>query len=176
MGEMLTVELSFLANTEVRSFEGFPHRLMETDAYRDGVIPSGSILIANIWYVKSADFLLTVLVSDLKMMRQMMRDERYFHGPKDFLPDRFIPMVSAENFDAIQSMNVFNTHDPSSIVFGFGRRFVTIMTKPTNYLLNQLIEYAPVVSSSIRSCGLYFPAVWRYSTLYLLLIRSLEKR
>ena len=52
----------------------------------------------------------------------MMRDERFFSDPETFNPDRFADKVEAAGTDNAQAMAAFNPDDPSSIVFGIGRR------------------------------------------------------
>ncbi|KAH8116037.1 cytochrome P450 [Phellopilus nigrolimitatus] len=87
---------------------GAPHLSEESDIYRAWTIPSGSLVIANIW--------------------QMMRDEDFFPDPDAFDPGRHahktagkaIPKHDDETLDNDSSTG--GDDDPSSIVFGFGRR------------------------------------------------------
>ncbi|KAH8116040.1 cytochrome P450 [Phellopilus nigrolimitatus] len=86
---------------------GLPHLSTENDTYRDWSIPSGSMILANIW--------------------QMMRDEEFFPNPDVFDPERHACGVpnnkSALNPDDATSEEYANaSSDPSTIVFGFGRR------------------------------------------------------
>lgn len=52
----------------------------------------------------------------------MMRDERYFPEPDNFNPDRFIERISEDENEYVHPLNRFKPDDPSSLVFGFGRR------------------------------------------------------
>lgn len=96
---------------------------MEEDIYQDNLIPSGSLILPNIWSV--TNILLnsqeSLGLSAMKI-RQMMRDERYFPSPDEFKPERFLKMVE-ETDDRLKSLNGFYPNDPSSLVFGFGRRY-----------------------------------------------------
>jgi len=74
---------------------GVAHSLMENDTYKGWSIPAGSIVVANQW--------------------QMMHDERYYPEPDRFSPERFLEPKLAPGL-------VEAAHDPSNIVFGFGRR------------------------------------------------------
>ena len=53
----------------------------------------------------------------------MMRDPKYFDRPGDFYPERFLETVKRYETQE-QVLNGFYPDDPSSIVFGFGRRSV----------------------------------------------------
>ncbi|KAI5119696.1 hypothetical protein M0805_003581 [Coniferiporia weirii] len=78
------------------------HQSMEEDVYRGKTIPAGSIIAPNVW--------------------EMMRDERYYPNPDKFLPERFLKKTSEPVNDHVHALNTFNADDPSSLVFGFGRR------------------------------------------------------
>ncbi|KAL5498334.1 hypothetical protein ACEPAH_2476 [Sanghuangporus vaninii] len=94
---------------------GIPHESTQDDVYRGWTIPSGSMVVPNIW--------------------QMMRDEQYFPDPERFDPERFVNKksssmdgdhesdLSASEGDgsAAGSMNL-KEDDPTTMVFGFGRR------------------------------------------------------
>ncbi|KAI5119697.1 hypothetical protein M0805_003582 [Coniferiporia weirii] len=81
---------------------GLLHRSMKEDVYRDKTIPAGTIITANIW--------------------QMMRDERYYRNPDEFNPERFLKKVTDTSYDYMHALGSFDAGDPSSVVFGFGRR------------------------------------------------------
>lgn len=51
----------------------------------------------------------------------MMRDGKYFDRADEFHPERFLEKVKSYT-DSNQALNGFFPDDPSSIIFGFGRR------------------------------------------------------
>ncbi|OSD02925.1 cytochrome P450 [Trametes coccinea BRFM310] len=71
---------------------GVPHRSVADDDYNGYFIPGGSIIIANQW--------------------AMSRDPNHYPDPENFNPDRFL----------INGQLNHKVRDPSSYVFGFGRR------------------------------------------------------
>ncbi|THH01886.1 hypothetical protein EW145_g6841 [Phellinidium pouzarii] len=85
---------------------GIPHQSMMTDTYRGWTIPGGSMILPNIW--------------------GMMRDEKYYPEPESFNPDRYLSTVANDSSDSGDEfegkMTSVREDDPSSIVFGFGRR------------------------------------------------------
>lgn len=56
----------------------------------------------------------------------MMRDPKYFNSPEIFLPERFLEKVKRYE-SSEQALNGLYLDDPSSIVFGFGRRYESII-------------------------------------------------
>ncbi|KAH8114956.1 cytochrome P450 [Phellopilus nigrolimitatus] len=85
---------------------GIPHQSMKEEVYRGWCIPAGSMIVPNIW--------------------QMMRDEKFFPNPEQFSPKRFLDKISKRDgdklVDATSGLNSLELDDPSSLVFGFGRR------------------------------------------------------
>ncbi|KAI1785551.1 O-methylsterigmatocystin oxidoreductase [Ganoderma leucocontextum] len=71
---------------------GIPHRTMKDDIFRGYFFPAGSVLIANVW--------------------ACMHDADVYQDPDEFRPDRFI---RGGRIDP-------GVLDPSTIVFGAGRR------------------------------------------------------
>ncbi|EJD04755.1 cytochrome P450 [Fomitiporia mediterranea MF3/22] len=89
---------------------GIPHESTQVDIYRGWTIPSGSMILPNIW--------------------QMMRDERYYPDPERFDPERYMSKKKGMGDDASDSGDEIEVEksanlkedDPSTLVFGFGRR------------------------------------------------------
>ncbi|KAG7085604.1 hypothetical protein E1B28_003155 [Marasmius oreades] len=72
---------------------GIPHASVAEDVYRGYTIPSGSLMVPNIW--------------------AMLHDEDTYPDPHSFKPERFIGADGKLNPDV---------KDPSTVLFGFGRR------------------------------------------------------
>lgn len=51
-----------------------------------------------------------------------MRDESYFHDSEAFRPERFLEPLKGGR-DGPAALNEHFNDDPSSVVFGFGRRY-----------------------------------------------------
>ena len=58
-----------------------------------------------------------------------MRDERYFTDPEAFVPERHLQGVDHAKEENEEALSSFKPEDPSSIVFGFGRRCVPFHLK-----------------------------------------------
>ncbi|KAJ7671828.1 cytochrome P450 [Mycena rosella] len=71
---------------------GIPHELLEDDIYEGMLIPSGSIVMVNIW--------------------QVLHDSEMYPGPFNFDPYRFIQEGKLD----------VSKNDPGRFTFGFGRR------------------------------------------------------
>ncbi|KAA1478712.1 cytochrome P450 [Dentipellis sp. KUC8613] len=76
---------------------GLAHRVTKDDTYNGFFIEKGATVYANIWCVS------------------ILHDERTYHSPYEFLPERFLDDAGA--LRALDKME-----DPSWTAFGFGRR------------------------------------------------------
>ncbi|KAH7097918.1 cytochrome P450 [Auriculariales sp. MPI-PUGE-AT-0066] len=74
---------------------GIPHCSTAEDHYRDWLIPAQTTIIVNIW--------------------QLLRDPKLYPDPHTFKPERFLDT-------ALNKSNSALNPDPSTFVFGFGRR------------------------------------------------------
>ncbi len=96
---------------------GLAHRLTQDDVYRDWVIPKGTVVWANIWYVFAFG---PGRVEDVHAecdFRSMLQDPAVFHKPTEFRPERYLSEDG--------TLRELERHeDPSMIGFGFGRRYV----------------------------------------------------
>ncbi|KAI5122656.1 hypothetical protein M0805_007918 [Coniferiporia weirii] len=81
---------------------GLPHQSTQAEVYRGWMIPEKSIVFANIW--------------------QLMRDEKHFPNPEAFVPERHAHIPTANGSQSGEDNGYTEGDDPSSIVFGFGRR------------------------------------------------------
>ena len=63
------------------------------------------------------------------MFRAMMRDEQYFPDPETFNPDRFLLKADVNDNKHVHKLNKFGPNDPSTLVFGFGRRCVCLLMR-----------------------------------------------
>lgn len=99
--------------------------------------PHNTSRINDRWECQVCGFLV-VLLSILNIIslfdRQMMRDERYYPEPDRFLPERFLDLEKTLPADLDRT-----PADPSKILFGFGRRYVSVDTSfaPSDLLVMQ---------------------------------------
>lgn len=84
---------------------GVAHRLMEDDTYNGYLIPKGSLIYPNIWYVLCCYGRARADSSD---RRKITHDPDHYKDPMSFNPDRF--------------MGDTPEPDPRDFMFGFGRR------------------------------------------------------
>lgn len=92
---------------------GLAHRSTQDDVYRGWVIPKGTVVWANIWYVVRVIPLNGIGEHDV---RSMLQDPAVFPEPTEFRPERYL------NVDG--TLKELERHeDPSIIGFGFGRRY-----------------------------------------------------
>jgi cytochrome P450 len=87
---------------------GLPHLLTKDDVYKDYDLPAGSIVMVNVWYVRTP--VRRRLDSELtRILRSILRDPLLFPRPEEFRPERFM--------DGKRALDTF------ACVFGFGRRY-----------------------------------------------------
>ncbi len=79
--------------------------------YNGMIIPRGTLVFANIWYVLCIPSHSSSLLSD----RNMTRNPDVFPDPESFNPERYMEDVDATTATA---------RDLRNFVFGFGRRSV----------------------------------------------------
>ena len=103
---------------DAQTGQGIPHAAINEDIYKGKLIPAGSVVIANIWFVL-IDISLPCLT---QLSRAMMRDEKYFPNSEIFDPDRYSSKAAESDNKHVHRLNVFRPDDPSSLLFGFGRR------------------------------------------------------
>lgn len=88
-----------------------------------------------------------------------MRNECFFSNPDVFDPNRFLGALQGNEVNiSVHPLNIYSAANPSSMVFGFGRRFVIVINdnKSSSYstmLPSLLPESALVDSSLMRAHG-----------------------
>ena len=97
---------------------------MEDDIYEGMLIPKGTLVFANIWYVYTTAAHCPsphLLVVD----RNILRDETVFKDSHLFKPERYLEQVDDE---------MAKRRDPKNYSFGFGRRvrphYLFVRTSP----------------------------------------------
>jgi cytochrome P450 len=84
---------------------GLPHRLTEDNTYQGYLLPKGTILLSNIWYV---EFLRSRSRHPQGFYRAILHDAEHFEKPMEFIPERYLGSSTLD--------------DPRVHVFGYGRR------------------------------------------------------
>ena len=85
-----------------------------------------------------------------------MRDPHYFSEPETFNPERFRRKVEKLEGNSLHALNGLDKDDPSSIVFGFGRRCVesiVVERRECSLFLTSVLESALDDTSSTRVYG-----------------------
>ena len=88
--------------------KGVPHVTTKEDIYEGYHLPTGSIVIPNIWY---ANYLKVVIYMVLLHYRQFTHDPATYSNPQEFKPERHL--VNGSELPEF---------DPTDLAFGFGRR------------------------------------------------------
>lgn len=96
---------------------GLPHANVSDDEFRGYFIPTGTVLIANVWYVALRSHCRLLEMLNFSPSRACMSDPEIYEDPEVFRPERFIRGGKLDT----------SVRDPAAFVFGFGRRHVPPM-------------------------------------------------
>jgi len=95
------------------SMLGSPHQLDQDDTYEGYVIPKGTSVFVNSWYVD----LQRCIIPTLTHFRYISHDPEVYPNPDTFDPDRFKPLT-----DLDLKSGCVPPLDPREYFFGYGRR------------------------------------------------------
>ena len=100
---------------------GIPKRVMEDDIYNGYLIPSGTTVIENIWYVVHASDRYRYLpTTHKKSCRAIFFDESTYPAPRTFNPERYLKDGKLDG----------SIQDPEDRIFGSGRRYAFLYQVP----------------------------------------------
>jgi cytochrome P450 len=101
-----------LRSEQSNIYPGLPHQLVEEDNYRGYIVPEGTTVLANTWYVCRTSPHRGSKIISLWYSRAMTRNEAMYPSPNTFDPERFFgpDKVASEACQQVEA------------VFGFGRR------------------------------------------------------
>ena len=78
--------------------------------------------LALLLSIMSGAILRYFMFSDsVNVSRAMAYDEEFYPDPTTFNPERFLSLDTNENLK-VHPLNTFRPNDPTSLIFGFGRR------------------------------------------------------
>ncbi|KAJ7493339.1 cytochrome P450 [Mycena galericulata] len=98
---------------------GVPHRVTEDNVHEGYFFPKGSLVLTNIWLVRSPSHQYILLI----LLRKMAHDPRVYTNPMTFEPERFIAKEGKEP-----------ELDPRDLSFGFGRRICRVLADASVFI------------------------------------------
>lgn len=105
----------------------FPRLLAQDHVYKGYLLPKGSTIIPNTWYIHTNTF--REYVWSLTISRNVLHDPRIYSKPMEFIPERFVPDENGEV-----------AKDPgASGAFGYGRRYPHFSMSFLRNWTNQMI-------------------------------------